>query len=413
MTEISIPKPHNRHVTFLIIVASLGYFVDIYDLLVFSIVRTPSLLAIGVKAADVKAVGIAIINWQMFGLLLGGLLWGIIGDKLGRIRVLFGSILMYSVANFVNGYWVHSVEAYIIVRFIAGIGLAGELGAGITLVAETMSQNKRGYGTMIVSVIGLFGAGAANFVAKHWHWQAAYIVGAVLGILLLILRVGTYESGMFKRIENHDKISKGNFLMLFTSFKRFWKYLCCILVGSANWFVIGVLITLAPEFGKALGAKVPLLAGDGVFYSYLGISVGGLAAGLLSQFTKSRRLTVLVFLIISAISVVTYLTAQGITTSQFVWISFFLGFGVGYWPIFVTIPAEQFGTNIRATVTTTVPNFIRASLIPINACFLALSTKYDMLTAGYIIMGALTLIAMFALSQLKESFHTDLNYLEE
>ncbi len=411
-TATHLPAP-TRHVVFLVLVASLGYFVDIYDLLVFSIVRTPSLLAIGVKAADVKAVGISIINWQMFGLLLGGLLWGIIGDKLGRIKVLFGSILMYSIANFANGYYVHSVDAYIIVRFIAGIGLAGELGAGITLVAETMSQTKRGYGTMIVSVIGLFGAGAANFVAKHWDWHAAYYVGAGLGILLLALRIGTYESGMYKRIENHDKVSKGNFLMLFTNFTRFKKYLYCILVGSANWFVIGVLVTLSPEFGKALGAKVPLLAGDGVFYSYLGISAGGLAAGLLSQFTRSRRLTVFVFLIISAASVVVYLTAQGITPSQFVWISFFLGFGVGYWPIFVTIPAEQFGTNIRATVTTTVPNFVRASLIPINAAFLALSTKYSMLTAAYIIMAILTLIAMFALSQLKESFHTDLNYLEE
>lgn len=401
-----------RHIAFLVIVASLGYFVDIYDLLVFSIVRVPSLTGIGVKAADVKAVGVAIINWQMFGLLLGGLLWGIMGDKLGRIKVLFGSILMYSIANFING-WVTSVDAYIIVRFIAGIGLAGELGAGVTLVAETMKREKRGYGTMLISVIGLFGAAAANFVAKHWDWHIAYFVGGGLGILLLILRVGTFESGMFKNIENHSTISKGNFLKLFTNWERFKKYLFCILIGAANWFVVGILVTLAPEFGKHLGATHPLNAGDGVFYTYLGISIGGLASGLLSQFTRSRRLTVFVFLIISALSVGVFLSAKGITPNQFMWICLFMGFGVGYWPIFVTIPAEQFGTNLRATVTTTVPNFVRASLIPINSAFTFFSLKYGWLTAGYIMMGILTLIAMLSLSQLKETFTKDLNYLEE
>ncbi len=413
MTTVTHIQAPTKHVVFLILVASLGYFVDIYDLLVFSIVRTPSLLSLGVKAGDVKDIGLNILNWQMGGLCIGGLLWGIIGDKLGRIKVLFGSILMYSIANFCNGYFVHSVETYSIVRFIAGIGLAGELGAGITLVAETMSQAKRGYGTMIVSVIGLCGAGAANFVAKHWDWHWAYYVGAGLGIILLILRVGTYESGMFKKIENHDKVSKGNLLMLVNNWGRFKKYVYCILVGAANWFIIGILITLSPEFGKALGAKITLNAGDAVFYSYMGISLGGIVSGLLSQFTKSRRLTVFIFLIISAISVVVYLTSKGMTASQFIWVSLFLGFGVGYWPIFVTIPAEQFGTNIRATVTTTVPNFIRASLIPITAAFKFFSAKYSMITAAYIIMAILTLIAMFAISQLKESFHKDLNYLEE
>jgi putative MFS transporter len=410
MTDLSASKT-SRNIIFLVIVASLGYFVDIYDLLVFSIVRKASLLSIGVKPSDVLNTGISIINWQMFGMLLGGLLWGIIGDKLGRIKVLFGSILLYSIANFANGF-VHTVDMYIIIRFLAGVGLAGELGAGITLVTETMSKENRGYGTMIVSVIGLFGAAAANLVAKHAGWQNAYFVGAGLGILLLILRVGTFESGMYKNIEQKS-VSKGNFLLLFTNFKRFWKYLCCILVGSANWFVIGILVTLSPEFGKALGAKVPLNAGDAVFYSYIGIAIGGLFAGLFSQITKSRRLTVLVFLVISALSTVVYLNATGITPDQFIWIMLFLGFGVGYWTIFITIPAEQFGTNIRATVTTTVPNFIRASLIPINLAFAALAKSYGMITSAYVMMAILTLIALFALTQLKETFSKDLNYLED
>jgi putative MFS transporter len=410
MTDTTAIKS-TRNVFFIVLVASLGYFVDIYDLLVFSIVRTPSLRAIGVSANDIKPVGVSIINWQMFGLLIGGLLWGMVGDKLGRIRVLFGSILLYSIANFVNGR-VTSVDEYIIVRFIAGIGLAGELGAGITLVTETMKTTKRGYGTMIVSVIGLFGAAAANLVAKNLDWHWAYYVGGILGIFLLLLRLGTYESGLYKDVE-HKNISKGNFFKLFTNFGRFIKYLYCILVGAANWFVIGILITLSPEFGKALGATMQLNAGDGVFYSYIGIAIGGLFAGLLSQVTRSRKLTVVVFVIISAISVVCYLRATGITPTQFMWLSLFLGFGVGYWPIFVTIPAEQFGTNIRATVTTTVPNFIRASLIPINGAFAYFTTKYNMITSGYIMITILSVIALFAISQLKESFHKELDYVEE
>ncbi|HVW15606.1 MAG TPA: MFS transporter [Mucilaginibacter sp.] len=410
MAEAASSKT-NRNVFFLVLVASLGYFVDIYDLLVFSIVRMPSLLAIGVKSADIKNTGIAILNWQMFGLLIGGLVWGIMGDKLGRIKVLFGSILLYSVANFINGR-VTGVNEYIIVRFIAGIGLAGELGAGITLVTETMKTTKRGYGTMIVSVIGLFGAAAANLVAKNLDWHWAYYVGGILGIFLLLLRLGTYESGLYKEVENR-RVSRGNFLMLFTNFSRFIKYLYCILVGAANWFIIGILITLSPEFGKALGAKVPLNAGDGVFYSYIGIAIGGVFAGLLSQVTRSRRLTVVIFVLISALSVVCYLSAKGITTTEFMWLSLFLGIGVGYWPIFVTIPAEQFGTNIRATVTTTVPNFIRASLIPISIAFKAFSATYGMITSAYIMIAILSAIALFAVSQLKESFHKELDYIEE
>jgi putative MFS transporter len=412
----------NRNVIFLVIVASLGYFVDIYDLLIFSIVRKASLLGIGVKPADVLADGLSIINWQMFGLLLGGVLWGVLGDKLGRIKVLFGSILLYSIANFANGF-VHDVNIYIIVRFIAGVGLAGELGAGITLVTETMSKEKRGYGTMIVAVIGLFGAAAANLVAKyglpfhfssdHANWRDAYFVGGCLGIILLLLRLGTFESGMFKNIAHQEEVSKGNFFTLFSNWNRFKKYIYCILIGAPLWYVVGVLVTLCPEFGKELGAKDVLNAGDGIYHTYLGIALGGLFAGLISQITKSRKLTMVIFLLASAISVVVYLNAKGLDSEEFTWICLFMGTCVGYWTTFITIAAEQFGTNIRATVTTTVPNFVRGSLIPINFIFVALAKSQGMINSAYIMMGALTLISLFAVSQLKESFGKDLNYLEE
>ncbi len=403
-------KQNKKNITLLIIVASLGYFVDIYDLLIFSIVRKSSLLGIGIKPADVLPKGLFIMNVQMFGLLLGGILWGILGDKLGRIKVLFGSILLYSIANFANAF-VLDVNTYALVRFIAGIGLAGELGAGITLVTESMSKENRGYGTTIVAVIGLFGAAAAVFVAKY-GWQRAYIVGGCLGILLLLLRLGTFESKMFRNMEQ-GKVSKGNFFMLFTNFKRFKKYIFCILIGAPLWYVVGILVTLSPEFGKALHSLQPLNAGDGIFYTYIGIAVGGIFAGLLAQITKSRKITMFTFLLLSVITVITYLNAQGLNSAYFGWLCFFMGCAVGYWSTFVTIAAEQFGTNIRSTVATTVPNFVRGALIPINFAFLALSKMYGMINSGYIMMAILTILALIALSQLEETFNKDLDYVED
>jgi len=398
-----------RNMIFLVLVASLGYFVDIYDLVIFSIVRIDSLRGIGISEADIRAQGVYVINMQMFGLLLGGIIWGVIGDKFGRIKVLFGSILLYSIANFANGL-VHDINTYAIVRLIAGIGLAGELGAGITLVTETLSKEKRGYGTMIVAVIGLFGAVAAATIAKY-GWRNAYFVGGGLGIVLLLLRLGTFESGMYKNVAD-SKVSKGNLLMLFNDGKRFRKYLYCILIGAPLWYVVGILITQAKEFGIALGSKEVLTAGSGILYSYVGIAVGDLFAGLLAQITKSRKLTMAVFLLLSLVSVTAYLSCKGITSSQFVWLSFFMGCTVGYWATFVTIAAEQFGTNIRSTVTTTVPNFVRGSLIPINWAFDALVKHNGMITSGYIMMGVLTLISLLSLSQLKETFGKDLDYVE-
>ncbi|UKT65514.1 MFS transporter [Pedobacter mucosus] len=402
---------NNRNIIFLVIVAALGYFVDIYDLVLFSVVRVKSLTEIGVSAADLKTNGIFIINVQMFGLLLGGLLWGILGDKMGRIKVLFGSILIYSLANIANGF-ATTVNSYALIRFIAGVGLAGELGAGITLVTETMDKDKRGYGTMIVAGIGLLGAAAAATIAENFTWQTSYFVGGGMGLLLLLLRVGTFESGMFKQTANQN-VSKGNFFMLFTDKKRFLKYLYCILIGIPLWFVVGILVTLCREFGIELHATETLDAGKGIMFTYFGIAIGDVVTGFLAQILKSRRKTVFIFHCLSVISVIVYLTSYGLSGSTFIWICLFMGFSVGYWATFVTIAAEQFGTNIRATVTTTAPNFVRGALIPINLLFGYLATKFSNVTAGFIVMALLTLIAMFAVSQLKESFNKDLDYLEE
>lgn len=401
----------HRNVIFIVIVASLGYFVDIYDLVIFSIVRIQSFHDIGIAETQMRTGGEYVLNMQMGGLLLGGIIWGIIGDKFGRIKVLFGSILLYSFANMANAY-VTNINSYATVRFLAGVGLAGELGAGITLVSESMHKNKRGYGTMMVAVVGVLGAIAAFYVAKHFAWRNAYLVGGGIGILLLALRVGTFESGLYKNVTD-KKIVKGKFSMLFSNRERFLRYLYCLLIGLPIWFVVGIFVTQAPEFGKALGAPETLSAGVGIMFTYIGISLGDLFAGLLAQMTKSRKLAVFIFQIMIIVSSVWYLSSTGISQQKFHWLAFFMGLAVGYWATFVTISSEQFGTNLRATVTTTAPNFVRGALIPSTFLFEFFVHRYNIITAGYIMIFLLSAIAIFALTQLKESFNKDLNYLEE
>jgi MFS transporter, putative metabolite:H+ symporter len=401
----------NKNIIFIIIVASLGYFVDIYDLVIFSIVRIQSFHDIGIPEDEMRKGGEYVLNMQMGGLLLGGIIWGIIGDKFGRIKVLFGSILLYSFANMANAY-VNNINSYAIVRFVAGVGLAGELGAGITLVSESMNKNKRGYGTMIVAVVGVLGAIVAFYIAEHFDWRNAYLVGGGIGILLLALRIGTFESSLYKNTAAKN-IVKGKFSMLFTSRERFLRYLYCLLIGLPIWFVVGIFVTQAPEFGKALGAPETLSAGKGIMFTYIGISLGDLFAGLLAQVTRSRKLAVFIFQILIIISSVWYLSSTGITPEKFQWLAFFMGLAVGYWATFVTISSEQFGTNLRATVTTTAPNFVRGALIPSTFLFEFFVHRFNIITAGYIMIFLLSAIAIFALTKLKESFDKDLNYLEK
>jgi len=401
---------NSRNAWLLVIVAALGYFVDIYDLVIFSIVRVQSFHDIGIPEAAMRTDGEYVLNMQMGGLLLGGLLWGVLGDKIGRIKVLFGSILMYSVANIANGL-VQDIHSYAIIRFVAGVGLAGELGAGITLVSEAMNKNKRGYGTMIVASVGVLGAIAAYYVSEFFDWRNAYFVGGAMGLLLLILRVGTFESGMFKKL-SAKPVEKGKLSMLFTDAARFKRYIYCLLIGLPIWFVVGILVTQAPEFGNALGAPVTLSAGKGILFTYLGLSLGDMAAGLFAQITKSRRLAVFIFQLMIIASTIWYLSSNGITEERFHWIAFFMGIAIGYWATFVTIASEQFGTNLRATVTTTAPNFVRGALIPSTFLFEFFVRRTDIITAAYIMIFVLTGVAIFAVSQLKESFDRDLDFVE-
>lgn len=401
----------NRNLWVIILVSSLGYFVDIYDLIIFSIVRVKSFEEIGVAPGDMRKQGEFVLNMQMGGLLIGGVIWGIIGDKFGRLKVLFGSILLYSVANISNGF-VQDVMTYGIVRFIAGIGLAGELGAGITLVSESMHKSKRGYGTMLVATVGVLGAVLGYFISEQYDWRTAYFVGGGMGLVLLFMRVGVLESGLFKTAEQKS-IAKGKFSMLFTDKKRFKRYMYCLCIGLPIWFVVGVLVTQAPEIGKALHAPITLSAGKGVLFTYLGISLGDLLAGLLAQLLKSRKKVVLLCQMVILISSSWYLLSDGLSETKFMWLSFFMGLGVGYWATFVTISAEQFGTNMRATVATTAPNFVRGALIPSTMLYGVFVNFWGIIIAAFVMVFILSGIAIYALTQLEESFDKDLNYVEE
>jgi MFS family permease len=398
-------------ITIPVLVASLGYFVDIYDLILFSIVRISSLKSIGLQGQALLDQGVFLLNMQMGGMLLGGIFWGILGDKKGRVRILFGSIFLYSLANFANGL-VGSIGAYALWRFVAGVGLAGELGAGVTLVLENLPKNSRGYGTMVVASVGVTGAVLANYVAGHFDWRMAYFIGGGLGILLLALRIGVLESGMYKEMETKTA-RRGDFLSLFARSDYFFKYMKSILIGLPIWFAVGVLITFSPEFAKVLGVSGPVNAGEAVMFCYLGLVAGDFASGFLSQFFGSRKKIVFLFQILSGASIAVYFVLRNVSPALFYAHCMVIGFAIGYWAVFITIGAEQFGTNLRATVASTVPNFIRGMVIPITFSFQFMKARIG-IVQGAAVVGLICLaIAFYALYGLEETFDKDLNYVEE
>lgn len=399
-----------RHVALAILVAALGYFVDIYDLILFSIVRIESLRAIGVPEDRILSDGVLLLNMQMGGMLVGGLIWGILGDKRGRLSVLFGSIVMYSLANIANGF-VQTVPQYAVLRFLAGIGLAGELGAGITLVAEIMPAHTRGYGTMIVATVGILGAVVASLVGDAFDWRIAYFVGGGMGLALLVLRVGVAESGMFEGIRRTGAV-RGSFIGLIRSPATRWKYLRVVLVGVPIWYVVGILITFSPEFGRAMAMPDLPQAGRAVMFCYIGLALGDFASGAFSQIVRSRNRAVRLFLLMTAATIALYFAVAHLSLTMFYGVCLLLGFAAGYWAVFVTIASEQFGTNIRATVTTTAPNFVRGAVV-------ALTTVFEVLRPAMGIRGSAMAVGLIALAiafaslrGLEETYGKDLDYLE-
>ena len=417
-----------------VIVAALGYFVDIYDLLLFSIIRVKSLKGIGLTEKAIEIEGKNIISIQMYGLLIGGFLWGIMGDKKGRLSVLFGSIVLYSLANIANGF-VQNVTQYEIARFIAGIGLAGELGAGITLVSELISKEKRGLATSIVAGVGLTGAIAAyivahsfewmqhssnlsiqtwatNIISNNNDWRICYFLGGVLGFLLLIMRVSVFESGMYENMQN-AKIKKGNLGLLFKKPKRVKKYLLAILIGLPCWYVIGILLTFSKEFGEHFGIDHPIDSGKAVMFAYIFISIGDLLIGFFSNYLKSRKKALYVFYAMTTFGIILYFCQHNGTAYFMYAICMFLGFATGFWALFVTMAAEHFGTNLRATAATTVPNMVRGSLGIMLVIFGLLEKHFEYTTAGAITGVIVMTISIIALVMTEETFGRDLNFIEE
>lgn len=394
-----------------VLVSALGYFVDIYDLILFGIVRVSSLKSMGVQGDQLISTGVYLLNMQMAGMLLGGIIWGIIGDKKGRLSVLFGSIFLYSAANIANAF-VTSTEAYAVLRLLAGIGLAGELGAAVTLISEVMTKETRGYGTAIVATVGVTGAIFAAIVGDSFSWQTAYIIGGILGLLLLILRIRMFESGMYKTVAA-SAVGKGDFLKLFTSKDRFFRYLNCVLIGLPIWYVVGVLITFSPEFGKILGVQEPIQAGKSIMYTYVGLIFGDFASGFLSQYLKSRKKVILIFISLTAVFIAVFLFSRGLSLTSFYGLCIVLGISIGYWAVFVTTASEQFGTNLRATVTTTVPNFVRGAVVPLTLAFSFLKISMGMVGSALLVGVISLIIAYISLYHLEETHSKDLDYLED
>lgn len=396
-----------------VVVAALGYFVDIYDLLLFGFVRVKSLTDLGFSGQDLTDKGLSLQNWQMGGMLLGGILWGVLGDKMGRVRVLYFSIALYSVANILNGF-AGGYGDYSVYRFMAGIGLAGELGAGITLVSEVLPKEKRGIGTMLVASIGLSGALLAWVIEYFFEWRSCYFIGGGLGILLLVIRISVSESGIFRNVQTQKHIQRGNFFALFDNWDRFTRFLRCIFIGTSTWFVVGVLVMLAPEFGKAKGLN-GILAPNAIAICYTGLILGDVVSGMLSQYLRSRVKVMALFLSLDVLAILAYLALPFSTPALFYLSHFILGFSVGFWVIFVTMGAEQFGTNLRSTVATSVPNFARGMQVPINESFKYLkgaAVTGSVITAGYIVGAICLAIAFIALYGMQDTFERDMDYVE-
>jgi MFS family permease len=403
----------SRLFNIIVILASLGYFVDIYDLILFGIVKNPSLTDLGLT--DPQALfsrGNFILSMQMAGMLLGGIVWGVLGDKRGRLSILFLTILLYSVANIANGF-ITTIEQYSWLRFLAGFGLSGELGIGVTLVSEVMSSEKRGLGASIVSGIGIVGAVFAFLVAERFNWRTAYWTGGGLGLLLLILRIAVFESGMYEKTRS-QQISKGNFFALFTAKKRFRKFLFATLLALPTWYTVSVLAINAPSFAsEALHISGTIKGSTSVMLHYIGASLGSFLFGYLSMRFRSRKKAIILATSTIAVFTAVYFSLSGAQAFWFYLVLFLLGIPMGgLWATFVAAASEQFGTNMRATVTTTAPNFVRGGTILITYMLGALTPVVGLWSSG-VIVGILFIgIALLSVFLTEETYGKDLDYVE-
>ncbi len=414
MSDFTLKEKLKHLLSFPVIVAALGYFVDIYDLLLFGIVRVPSLKDMNL---DVDTAGTLILNYQMVGLLLGGILWGVLGDKKGRLSVLFGSILVYSIANIACGFLPNfpiedKTMLYAWLRFIAGIGLAGELGAGITLVSESLPKQLRAIGTSIVAGFGLLGAVVAQLTVElAGDWTIAYFIGGGLGLILLVLRISVAESGIYNDIKHDSDIKKGNFFSFFTNWNRFVKYMKCIAIGLPTWFCIGILAVMANQFSVVMGIE-NIQPGKAIMWAYVGISIGDFASGFISHWLHSRKKAIVYMMLFTIIGVVLMLYGGTKSENMYYFYCGWLGLGTGYWAMFVTVGAEQFGTNIRSTATTTIPNMVRGLVPVMLLAFDGLKVNNGVITAAAIVGFVAFGLGIYSTLTISETHNKDLDFIE-
>lgn len=397
---------------FAIIVSTLGYFVDVYDIILFTVVRIPSLQALGLRQDEITTAGIFLIDIQLIGMLMGGLCWGILGDKRGRLSVLFGSITLYSIANILNAF-VMNVEQYAILRFLAGFGLAGEFGAGITLASELMPQKTRGYGVMLITTAGALGGITGGIVGYFFTWQIAYIIGGLAGFALLFLRWQVMESILFLAVKEGEKVKRGSLLLFFQSKTLRVRYIKCLLVGTPFWIGVGLLMTFSPEISKEMKVQGVITSGWAILFFNFGLGIGDISSGLLSQWLRSRRKVAMIYLSMAFVAVLQFIFLKQPTVFQYYTLCTVLGFSVGYWVIFMMMAAELFGTNMRATVTVSLPNVVRGMVIPLSLIMGMLKPHIGILWSVEIIALVAILVAFIMVLTLKETYSADLNFIEK
>jgi MFS family permease len=400
--------------SFPVIIAALGYFVDIYDLLLFGIVRIPSLNDLHL---DADKMGTMIINYQMTGMILGGILWGVFGDKKGRLSVLFGSILVYSLANIACGFlpqmnFGDKAMIYAWLRFIAGVGLAGELGAGITLVSETLPKELRAIGTSLVAGFGVLGAVVAQFTVElSGSWSTAYLIGGGLGLVLLVLRISVAESGIFKTVKENTTIKRGDFLSFFRRRVLFVKYLKCILIGVPIWYCIGILVFMANQFAPELGiARID--PAKAILWIYIFGSIGDFSSGFISHALGSRKKTILYMMLLTLLGVILLLFGGTRTEGMYYFYCAWLGLSTGFWAMFVTLAAEQFGTNLRSTATTSVPNMVRGSVPLMLIGFDYLKHNHTVIISAAIVGGVVFSTGIYAVLTISETHNCEMDFVE-
>jgi MFS family permease len=410
-------SPYRALFTLPVIVSALGFFVDVYDMLIFSIVRIPSLQSLGLSEAEVSKIGGYILSWQQAGLLVGGILWGVLGDKKGRLSVLFGSIIVYSLANIACGF-VQDTTTYALLRFVAGVGLSGEIGAAMTLVSEIVPPKIRSLGPTLVAGVGYLGAAAAYITQEWFEWRTAYFVGGGMGIALLLLRISVFESGLFLKMkEGH--VSRGNYFYFFSSWPHFRKYIQCIAIGIPTWFIVGILATFGNEFGKAMGIVDAVSPGKCVMFIYFGLTAGDFISGPLSQYIKSRRKAIVYLMLFSAVFAAVYLFGGASSPQMLYTICFFAGLSTGYIGLYLMMVAELYGTNLRATATTSVPSVVRGLVIPMTFTFQYFKSSFsdsgmnNVLLAGGVLGIICYGLAFWSLTKTEETYGKDLNFLEE